>query len=338
MKPIFTSVGAFGLQITLDTDSAEYKALEEIGISGETVTIEVDGQKMTGCKVMSVSVCASGSGGQIADVTIEQIPNQKSHAHIKFVEDTEFGMTPEGYQDFNAIEARTLAWLHSGGDKFDPYAKSYYDANQIPVREGITEKYGKSKQELFGERYGTAPFRHRGTVTGRIPDSSIPKGVHLGASYPHKMEYAKGGPWPWKRPGVGFYPNRKFKSGANSMNRQWEFKSVHPQDIDFDELAQSVTRQDPLALVKGTCTERVEREENYVVIHRSLWDKSAVAMIDLPTALAPKRVNGYGARVYSDVKTAELRNWVRWAKEVRASSWHDEDRRKATFVVDLPKV
>jgi len=122
--------------------------------------------------------------------------------------------------------------------------------------------------------------------------------------------------------------------------KNWKFKSVHPKDIDFEELGASVTRQNPMALVRGQyATEKVTIDENYVVVHKSLYDKSLVANIDTPNFMLTNfRETQAGHRVYGNVPTKDLAEWVKWAKEVKAAPWHNEDRRKVTFEVDLVSV
>jgi len=366
------------IHLDLDPASDQFKELQDAYLNDKTYTIEQGGITYTGCRIANIQLA-----GPANDVRGYVTLTTRCGSALP-----EIVSTPEGRntyrdlseQDRSELKARSLAWLDNnqrfGGDPFDPNAKSFYD--------------GRIRDDRIPAGVNT------GRLTGKA-SLLVSQGLHrkliAGSYHTNVMEYTSGGPW--KRPGVGFYPNEKFRFGELEM-KSWKFKSVHPKDIDFDELTGSVTRQNPLALVKGKYVGQemkqrvkrdaagnwimrevwdaeldenrtgaqqvvdpkfpgviflrdpvavfedyfvpVEREENYVVVHRSLYDKGLVAQIDLPTAKAPKLANAVGARVYAGVKTAEFRNWIAWAKEVRAASWHDEDRRKATFEVDLPTI
>ncbi|MCP4377691.1 MAG: hypothetical protein GY794_16135 [bacterium] len=423
------------MQIELDAKSSEYRELLEGYLNKRTFTVEQNGETLTGCRVTDIQMSFT-PGNIIATVTLEQTkpvivstPKGRNAYHDLFEQDYSklearvLAQLHAGYGGKKSLYQPGLK-LSACGDPFDPNAISFYDAGrrcgksgrlaskEIHKRLNLADRWGvgeERRKQFAIEKLNLHPAQYeffkagRGSVVHDFKDGVLHSkhDINLGAHYPHKPMYAAGGPWPRDTTFLQYMAGMgtewgKSIFGEKSMNRQWKFKSVHPQDIDFDELTQSVTRQDPLALVKGTYTERVkhptaarnpageiimrnvwdetldanradavqvanaafpgviflkdpvpvmgftlkpvEREENYVVIHRSLWDKSAVAGLDLPTKFAPKLVNGYGARVYAGVKTAELRKWVAWAKEVKAASWHDEDRRKATFVVDLPNV
>lgn len=378
------------IHLDLDPASDQFKELQDAYLNDKTYTIERGGVTYTGCRITSIRL--EGPGNDVRGYVTLTAPFNSALPEIVSTPEGRNAYRDLSEQDYSKVEARTLAWLDDnqqfGGDPFDPDAKSFYDGR---IRDPFAYMNAKSDDRIPA-----------GVITGRLTGKAarlasqeihrkIDKQLRLGASYPHKMEYAKGGPW--TRPGVGFYPHEKFRFEELEM-KNWKFKSVHPKDIDFDELCESVTRQNPLAIVKGTYTERVkhptatrnpageiimrniwdetldanragavqtvnaefpgviflkdpvpvmgftlkpvEREENYVVVHRSLYDKSLVAAIDLPTALAPKLANAVGARVYTAVKTAEFRNWIAWAKEVKAAKW--DDGRKATFEVDLPTI
>jgi hypothetical protein len=41
--------------------------------------------------------------------------------------------------------------------------------------------------------------------------------------------------------------------------KEWQFKSIHPADIDFEEIGASLTRQNPIALVNGQVYEHIVR-------------------------------------------------------------------------------
>jgi len=354
------------IHLDLDPASDQFKELQDAYLNDKTYTIERGGVTYTGCRITSIRL--EGPGNDVRGYVTLTAPFNSALPEIVSTPEGRNAYRDLSEQDYSKVEARTLAWL---------------DDNQ----QFGGKPFAIEKMNLHPSQYEFFKAGRRCGKSGWLESEKIHEQLRLGAHYSHKMEYAKGGPW--KRPGVGFYPNKPF--GENSMfNRHWEFKSAHPKDIDFDELTGSVTRQDPIALVKGAHTEQVtkqrpkrdkagnpiirdvydhdldadkpiysdparpgalvidavpvledytasvEREENYVVVHRSLYDKGLVARIDLPTTKAPKLANSVGARVYAGVKTAEFRNWIAWAKEVKAAKW--DDGRKATFEVDLPTI
>jgi len=102
---------------------------------------------------------------------------------------------------------------------------------------------------------------------------------------------------PTKKPAPGQPDSARAKS--------YTFKSAHPLDIDFSDIAAGLSRKNPLALVNGHVTTAmqfsgedtpggdggtpytvdvdVETEETYVVVHPYLYEKSGVAGLDMPS-------------------------------------------------------
>ena len=339
------------ITIELGRNSDRCKEMQDAFDSGATLTIDHGGKIYTGCRPLRADV------------------NRHS---ITFV--ISLG-TPILDCNLGEIEQRVIA--SQCGDPCDMTAMSYYDADEIPARKSMTEKYGKltpaQKRARLAEAYGMGTKTFRDMERGRFP--------FMPAVNPHKGDEMK----------------------------SWKFKSTHPVDIDFQSMANDVTRQDPIAIVKGTYTaaqirhrpkrddagdvimrdvfdpeldvdaggmvhkdtatdpqrpgvpllavpvpvmeaytEKVQREENYVVIHDSLYVKSLVTAIDPPLFDADQcpigvddfmQVGGdFGVRVYTVPKVSDFGKWIAWAKEVKAAEWNDEDRRKAKFTVTLPRI
>jgi hypothetical protein len=132
----------------------------------------------------------------------------------------------------------------------------------------------------------------------------------------------------------------QLKQKGDDMVTKWQFKSLHPSDIDFDDIAAGLTRKNPLALVKGDVKDGVV-DEDYVVIHPYLWTKSRLAGIKCPAEdsgiPSPILVMSNRRRVYSSF-VQEFQLWVDWAKRVKGASWESDDRRRVLFTVTLPKV
>lgn len=185
-----------------------------------------------------------------------------------------------------------------------------------------------------------------------IPDSSIPKGVKTYLSTGRRE--GKSDLFAYL---YGMNPNRcvgafsyrdeflkKYGLKGENMKTSWEFSSLHPDDIDFSDIAEGLSRKHPLALVNGTTA---DGPECYVVVHRYLLDKAAAAYIETPdegfytlpdgsVASSPFRTHADGTRVYCTT-LEDFPRWIQWAQDVKGAGWGPA-RRKASFTVSLPKV
>lgn len=134
------------------------------------------------------------------------------------------------------------------------------------------------------------------------------------------------------------------------LSTHWKFESVHPKDIDFEEIGESVTRKNPIAIVKGSYKgvmtsfkhpKTITIDENYVVVHKSLYEKSVVTGImppEHPTHDSRQAIPGSETWIYYGIPTGQISTWIKWAKAVKAARWGDKDRRKVTFEVTLPTI
>jgi len=113
-------------------------------------------------------------------------------------------------------------------------------------------------------------------------------------------------------------------------NTNWEFKSSSEDDINWDDIINSLTYAEPLALITRKYRDFAEPTK-YVAVSGVLLDKAhTVGMFeDTPSILdmvVPQVFEIDGN--FSD--------WVSWAKDVKASRWTNQI--KSTFSVILPTV
>lgn len=131
-------------------------------------------------------------------------------------------------------------------------------------------------------------------------------------------------------------------SVTRGKKETWEFKSSSIYDIDFKELGDSVSRQRPLMLVDFKSERRTGA---YIVVHDSVIRK-AIRVLKNGTHLFNRTpgqagiVQGanFNARETSALiieieDRADVAEWVKWVKEVRAAPWPKHSRRKATLTV-----
>lgn len=426
MNPIFTSIGDQELRITIDAESDWYNELINIGKANGSFTLEQDGQKVSGCKVDTVTISASGSGGTLADIVIklppaapflrteiantkyklltaehsEELQNRLFELGAKWKTKGDLATTPRKIKGRFLFVSNMGNLTHSGsGARFDSSTATeltYCDLLDIQRGRGATsdpkEILRIEKQRRIAEMYGMGNERLRGingqrhgAVTGRWSGKEpspcgdpcgmsaksyfAAKGRRIGKTGQSWAELEQRVMSCYGTPTGNSHFRDMYEQAittpltgdelrGKSMNTSWKFDSVHPKDIDFDEITSAVTRHFPIAIVRGAYTTKetrqrdqrtvnghvkyedvtVKHDENYLVVHKTLIDKAFVINKQLPDNATPWRANGNGSRVFRGITTKQLSAWINWAKDVKAARWHDEDRRKVTFEVNLVSV
>jgi hypothetical protein len=462
MNPIFTSIGDQELRITIDAESDWYNELINIGKANGSFTLEYDGQKVFGCKVDTVTISASGSGGTVADIVVklpaaapflrtaitntkyklltaehrEELQNRLFELGAKWKTKGDLATTPRNIKGRFLFVSNLGTLTHSASDaRFDNSTATelnYCDLLDIQRGHGaasdpkeilriekqrrIAKMYGMSDERLRGingQRHGTVTGRWSGKEPNPCGDPCdmnarsyfVAKGRRIGKTGQSWAELEQRIAAFYSAPSGASHFRDMYEQAitapltgdelrGKSMSTNWKFDSVHPKDIDFDEITGAVTRHFPIAIVRGAYTTKETRErdqrtvnghikyedgtvrkadgslliteslaashgalliedasplredytvtvkhdENYLVVHKTLIDKALVINKQLPDNATPWRANGNGSRVFRGITTKQLSAWINWAKDVKAARWHDEDRRKVTFEVNLVSV
>ena len=280
--------------IEIDVNSAKFKMLNDAYKSGGTLTFDYDGRRYTGCR--------------ITDVNFSYDERMRATIDIE---------SPEVSTDHRLLRKAMNVAARTAQDSVEDYMRKIMETT--PNWAGDLAAVEK---RILAQGYGAG--RSRFDFETSIPKFVITrKNRQEGKSAMFAYLY-----------GMNPFGPYNFNTGkGKSAMKNWQFKSLHPKDIDFDEIGSALTRKNPLALVHGTGE---GGPETYVVIRQSLYDKSLVTAQEPPHGVFKFMTNN-GARVFS-VALEDFPHWVDWAKAVRGSSWNDEDRRRAKFTVTLPKV
>ena len=121
---------------------------------------------------------------------------------------------------------------------------------------------------------------------------------------------------------------------CKTSDRQWSFTSRHLQDIDWQEIADSVTHRHPLSLVE------IGSDQYWVGVHSLLFNKASYAkgyVKESPSFTQTKRL---GEVLFYRVKSVrDFAKWVEWAKSVKQSQWKPgidlKDRKVVVNLVNL---
>jgi hypothetical protein len=119
----------------------------------------------------------------------------------------------------------------------------------------------------------------------------------------------------------------------DKQERNWSFTSEHTLDVDWNMIAASTSKKDPIAFV-------VDGYRHYVIVHRSLLDKmhNVVNPSTMPEYLPESLVRLRDAARFEMDEVNDRAVWVDWAKFIKASSWKANGKRKAVIRVALPKI
>jgi hypothetical protein len=310
--------------------------------------------------------------------------------------------------DFATVEIRAAQLFNDGNirERMALQTQSHVDLHLEGTATGRFNRCKGEDEPMTLEKVLEAAQRLDGIggTMGIIDEACIPKGVIISKSRRAGMSELQrnllfasrygAGPLTQRRI-IDDYLNRNINlnKGTAAM-QEWKFKSAHPRDIDFNEIASALSRKNPIALVNGQVLKTVEKtrqklnihgepvyigevvektvpdpqgvgqtkvvrrrvktpvqetyratetagNEAYVVVHKSLYEKSLVVGIPIPdnqslyTDFSAQLPDGSHA---FQIGIEDFKRWTDWAREVKGAGWEDEDRRRATFTVTLPKV
>ena len=119
--------------------------------------------------------------------------------------------------------------------------------------------------------------------------------------------------------------------GENEMKEsenKWRFNALHESLIEFDDIASELSGKNPIAVVTHGDTEK------YVVLSEWLLVKMQVLSIDC--LAVEKHIEGDGFIVYKIEDN--FKEWINWAKKIKAMPWPENRRKHDTVMVSLPKI
>jgi len=111
-------------------------------------------------------------------------------------------------------------------------------------------------------------------------------------------------------------------------NTTWKFKSSAEEDINWNDIKDSLNYKEPLALVSRKYRD-FETEDKYIVVDKQLLNKATTLDIEMPE---------YLGKIVKRVFLIEnnFSDWVAWAKDVKKAGWNEPV--KSTFKVIIPTV
>lgn len=99
-------------------------------------------------------------------------------------------------------------------------------------------------------------------------------------------------------------------------NTNWQFKSSADADINWNDVKDTLSYKEPLALVTRKYRD-YDEDSKYVVVDKQLWDKAmAISIEDVPSCLET-----VAKRVF--LIENNFSDWVDWAKAVKSAGWPD---------------
>lgn len=121
---------------------------------------------------------------------------------------------------------------------------------------------------------------------------------------------------------------------CKTSDRQWSFTSRHLQDIDWQEIADSVTHRHPLSLVE------IGTDQYWVGIHPLLFNKANYSKAATEKSPSFTQTRRFGDIVFYRVNSVrDFAKWVEWAKSVKQSQWKPgidlKDRKVVVNLVNL---
>ena len=105
---------------------------------------------------------------------------------------------------------------------------------------------------------------------------------------------------------------------------RWKFSVPVMEEIDFKLMLSDMTKKNPLLLVTAN-------EQNIVVIHHSLVEKSEILDIELPEY---ENSLSYNTLTINN----SFSEWVDWAKKVKSAKWNKKSSKKITVNVNSPTI
>lgn len=123
---------------------------------------------------------------------------------------------------------------------------------------------------------------------------------------------------------------------TDDINRNWSFDVKHPDMVVFEEIAQDLSRENPIIFVTAN---NGQKKTLSVIIHHSIITKAGITRNDLPTGKSlPFNALpiGNGAFLVKNIKVTQS-EIVNWAKAVKAKMWNKSGS-PAKIEVGIPKI
>jgi hypothetical protein len=121
----------------------------------------------------------------------------------------------------------------------------------------------------------------------------------------------------------------KYVSALRREDKNYSFNSLAaPYDIDFDKIAEDLSKKDPVAVV--TINEQV-----FILVKSTLWSKANSVNLEFP--LRHKVINCYGPYMLVEgVEHSDIQRVISWAKKVRLARWPEGE--KGVVTVAIPQI
>lgn len=158
-----------------------------------------------------------------------------------------------------------------------------------------------------------------GTMTGVIHDNRLSKDNKISITLSNNGTYIMH----IDRIAITDLKNVKKMEKKKMKDREWEFRSVVKEDIDYNLLLQDITKKNPIMLITAG-------NEKIVGIHHSLIHKTEVCNIQMPKY---KDNSENFVLVEEDFSV-----WIDWAKRVKKAKWPAEMVNKRKVKVVLPTI
>jgi len=147
-----------------------------------------------------------------------------------------------------------------------------------------------------------------------VANNVAPNGMHVKWSNGKEFFYTN-------REIIAYLLRERCKPKADVITK-WTFNVLSSAAIDEQEIKDSLTRANPIAIVQ------ISTGITLVMLHQYLLEKADVIDIATPET-------GYDS-IYV-LQTTQVSEWINWAKAVKKASW-GEERIAAKVTVSLPTI
>jgi len=123
---------------------------------------------------------------------------------------------------------------------------------------------------------------------------------------------------------------RNRMQNKKQKQKKYKFEIVVKQDIDYDLLAEDLTKKNPIILITiGT--------KRIVGVHKSILIKSDICKLNSPLLNYKSLCSFYNSKGFFQT-SHEFSKWIEWAKKVKQAKWPILLHQKETVKVILPTI